>query len=71
MLGNKSEASMSDETTERQRREMVVRNAIASYLLEGLVPKTGTIANLHRYANGLVTIDELIADAKRRHTGAT
>lgn len=71
MLGNKSEASMSDETTERQRREMAVRNAIASCLLEGLVPKTGTIANLHRYANGLVTIDELIADAKRRHTGAT
>lgn len=71
MLGNKSEASMSDETTERQRREMAVRNAIASCLLEGLVPKTGTIANLHRYANGLVTIDELIAGAKRRHTGAT
>lgn len=71
MLDNKSEASMSDETTERQRREMAVRNAIASCLLEGLVPKIGTIANLHRYANGLVTIDELIADAKRRHTRGT
>lgn len=71
MLSNKSEVSMSDETAARERRKMAVRNAVASCLLEGVVPKTGTIANLHRYANGLVTIDELIAEAKRRHTRAT
>jgi len=64
----KREAVMrkNQEYTKKIRR-LAVTNAIASSLLEGVVPSTATVDNLNRYAEGEVSIEELIADAKRRH----
>lgn len=56
--------------TKKQLRAMAVNNAVASSLLEGVKPSARTLENLNRYAEGKVSIDALIADAKRRYARA-
>lgn len=64
--------SMSDSKIIRKKklRVMAVKNAVASSLLEGVKPTPQTVANLNRYAEGKVSIETLIADAKRRYARA-
>lgn len=50
-----------------KRRRYAVKNAVSSSLLEGIKPSVKTIENLNRYADGQVSIQDLIADAKRRY----
>lgn len=63
---------MSDVQTDakKQIRSLAVKNAVASSLLEGVKPTARTVANLNRYAEGEVSMEALIADAKRRYARA-
>lgn len=54
----------------RRFRAKAVGNAIDSSLLEGVRPSAQTVAQLNRYVEGSVTIEALIADAKRRYARA-
>jgi hypothetical protein len=51
-------------------RSMAAQNAVASSLLEGVKPSATAMANLNRYVEGKVTLEALIADAKRRYARA-
>lgn len=59
--------SSESESAKHKLRELAVKNAVASSLLEGVVPTAETVENLQRYAKGEASIEELIAEAKRRH----
>lgn len=54
----------------KKLRAMAVKNAVASSLLEGVRPTQATVANLNRYAEGKVSMETLIAEAKRRYARA-
>lgn len=60
---------MSYTTQEKAKamRALAVKNAVASSLLEGIKPTASAMNNLKRYAAGQVSVDKLIADAKRRY----
>ena len=54
----------------KKLRSLAVNNAVASSLLENVKPSARTMADLKRYADGKVSIDTLIADARSRYARA-
>lgn len=51
----------------QQKRAMAVKNAIASSLLEGAKPRPHVLEKLNQFVDGQVSIESLIATAKRRY----
>lgn len=52
----------------RKRRERVAHNAMASSALEGLVASKVLQANLHRYVEGTISLEQMLKAAQTRHT---
>jgi hypothetical protein len=47
---------------ERERRRKAVAEVLAYQVLDGLRPSSSHLAEMQRYADGLVSLDELLTD---------
>lgn len=53
---------MQTDDFERERRRKAVAEVLGCQALEGVRPSSAHIAELQRYADGLVSLDELLAE---------
>ncbi len=53
---------MQTDDLERERRRKAVAEVLACQLLDGVRPSSTHLAELQRYADGLVSLDELLTE---------
>ncbi len=53
---------MQTDDLERERRRKAVAEVLACQLLDGVRPSSTHLAELQRYADGLVSLDELLKE---------
>lgn len=53
---------MQTDDLERERRRKAVAEVLACHVLDGVRPSSTHLAELQRYADGLVSLDELLTE---------